>query len=74
MEVCRGDVQSGGGGTCVQPPVPDGDDEVGVADGQGAGQVHGTGAAQGAGAGQLPGAAFDGCGQFDRAYRCPVFS
>jgi hypothetical protein len=48
VEGCLG-VEPGGGGTeagsagsCVQPPVPDGDDEVRVPDGQGAGEVAGV--------------------------------
>ena len=65
-------MQSGGGGAWRAAPVPDGDDEVRVADGQGAGQVHGVGAPQGLGAGQLPGVAFYGCGELDRAYCGPV--
>jgi len=67
-------VQPGGGRADVQPPVPGGDDEVWVGKGQGTGQVHGVGvgAAQGVGAGELPSMAFDGCGESDRTYRCPV--
>ncbi len=65
MELCAG-------GAGVQSLVPDGDDEVGVGEGQGAGEVHGIGAAQGVGAGQLAGVAFDGCGELDGAYRGPV--
>src|SRR6266536_1719981 len=38
-----GDVQPGGGRVGVQPPVPGGDDEVWVGQGQGTGQVHGDG-------------------------------
>src|ERR1035438_8307189 len=66
-------MQSSGGGAGVQPPVPDGDDEVGVANGQGASQVHGVRAPQGVGVGvgQLPGVAFDGCGELDGAHRGP---
>ena len=71
-EVCRGDLEFCAGGAGVQPLVPDGDDEVGVGEGQGAGEVHGVGAAQGIGAGQLAGAVFDGCGELDEAYRGPV--
>jgi hypothetical protein len=50
-EFCWGDVQPGGGRAGVQPPVPDGDDEIWVGEGQRAGQVHGVGAAQGVFAG-----------------------
>lgn len=71
-KLCRGDVQPCGCRSGVQPPVPGGDDEVWVSEGQSAGQVHRVGAAQGVGAGELPGMAFDGCGEFDRAYRGPV--
>jgi hypothetical protein len=50
-EFCWGDVQPGSGRASVQPPVPGGDDEVWVGEGQGAGQVHGVGTAQGLRAG-----------------------
>ena len=68
----RSDLELCTGGAGVQPPVPDGDDEVGVGEGQGAGQVHGVGAAQGVRAGQLPGVLFHGCGELDRAHGGPV--
>jgi hypothetical protein len=56
----------------VQPPVPDGQGEVGVADGQGAGQVHGISSAERVGAGQVSGVALDGSGQLDRSDGSPV--
>ena len=65
VDVCRGNVQSGGGGADVQALVPDGDDEVWVGEGQGTGQVDGVGATQGVGAGELPGVAFHGRGQLN---------
>ena len=40
-----GDAAARGLGAGVQPPVPDGDDQFGVADGQGAGEVDGVGSA-----------------------------
>ena len=52
----------------MQPPVPGGDDEAWVGEGQRTGQVHGVGAARGVRASELPSLAFDGCGEFDRAY------
>ena len=54
-------MQPGGGRAGVQPPVPGGDDEVRVGEGQGTGQVHDVGTAQGVGASELPSLAFDGC-------------
>jgi len=65
--VCGRDRQPGSGGVGVQPPVPYGQDEVRIADGEGAGQVHGVSAAERVGAGQCSGVALDGCGQLDRA-------
>ena len=70
--MCGGDRQPSGGGADVQPPVPHGQGEVRVADGQGAGQVHGVSAAERVGAGQRSGVALDGCGQLDRADGGPV--
>ena len=70
--MCGGDRKPGGGGAGVQPPVPHGQGQVRVADGQGAGQVHGAGAAERVGAGQRSGTMLDGRGQFDRADGGPV--
>ena len=51
----------------VQAAIPDGDDEVRVADGQGAREVDGVRTSQRLRAGQLPGVLLDGGGELDRA-------
>jgi hypothetical protein len=45
-EFCRSDVQPGGSGADVQPPLLGGDYEIWVGETQCPGQVHGVGAAQ----------------------------
>src|SRR5579871_6762986 len=52
-ERSRGDPAARGLRAGVQPPVPDSDDQFGVADGQGASEVDGVGAAQCVSAGEL---------------------
>ena len=56
----------------MQPPVPDGDDEVRVGDGQGAGEVDGIRARERVRGGQLTGVALDGYGELDRTRGRPV--
>ena len=63
---------AGGESPGVQAPVPDGDHQAGIADGQGAGQVDGIGAAQSVNAGQAAGMLLHGGGQLDRADSRPI--
>lgn len=62
VEPGRGCAEAGCPGSCVPPPVPDGDDKVRVPDGQGAGEVDGVRAAQRVGAGEVAGVPFYGRG------------
>src|SRR6266699_4651329 len=67
-----GRAEAGCPGTCVQSPVPDGDDKVRVPDGQGAGEVDGVRAAQRVGAGEVAGVPFYGRGELYRTGGGPV--
>src|ERR1019366_1928061 len=72
VELRWGDTNTGCFGSGVQTPVPDGDDKVRVADGQGAGEVDGVRASECVHAGQLAGVLLHGCCEFDRARGSPV--
>lgn len=72
VEFGRRNPATGGQGASVEPPVPDGDDEVGVADGQGTGEVERVGSEQRLIAGELAGVALHRRGELDRPGRCPV--
>ena len=58
--------------SCVQAAVPDGDDQVRVADGQRTGEVDGVRASECVRTCQLAGVLFYGRGELDRAHGGPV--
>ena len=72
IELGWGDTNTGCSCARVQSPVPGDDDEAGVADGQGAGEVDGVRASKGVQTGQLAGMLFYGCGELDRPGGRPV--
>jgi hypothetical protein len=69
----RSDAELGGAGAGMKSLVPDGDDQIGVGDGEGAREVHGVGASERVKACQPARVAFDGGGEFDTTRRGPVF-
>jgi len=66
-----GDSAPGGLGSGVQASVPNGDDQVGFADSQRAGQMNCVGSAQGMGSSEVAGVLFNRRGEFDWAGRGP---
>ncbi|OBH00529.1 hypothetical protein A5696_16130 [Mycobacterium sp. E2699] len=66
-----GDAAPDGLGSGVQASVPDGDDQVGIADGQRAGQMNCVGSSQGMGSSEVAGVLFNRRGEFDWAGRGP---